>query len=378
MNVTLSGLRAQYQIPGTNPWTATFVLDRDTLISWLHNGAGLDTDGPKFQKEVTEVYGLLKACQNEPPQTEKEFANLAKTDLQDFSFGGFQGGSGYYNSAISFSFFMSLIFAESLVFLACVFWATKRIFAEALAEIQSGRWTPPQKTTRWAAAPGSPAGHVPNAPKQLPTSSTAWIVFFIVEMALTLGFGVFLLHIVPGVGVVWIVAVFLVGSHQLNSRKDINDARESGLWPQPGELPTLEHVKLLMRAGKKRLAIKLYRQIHGGSLADAKAAVEKLDDPSRPASRKGFELFPKEWSVTHAGHSIRVRNSWNRGLKLFVDDVCRASTNRIMILTKSGPLLRYEMDSGTSPCLIEVYCYAFLEVHAKIVVNGQWIGGDNF
>ena len=45
---------------------------------------------------------------------------------------------------------------------------------------------------------------------------------------------------------------------------------------------------------------------------------------------------------------------------------------------KSKPLLRYEMISGTSPYIIEVYCHAAFEVYAKIVVNGQWIGGDNF
>jgi hypothetical protein len=65
-------------------------------------------------------------------------------------------------------------------------------------------------------------------------------------------------------------------------------------------------------------------------------------------------------------------------MKLFVDDVCRASTGRIIIVSRSRPLLRYEMDSAGSPYIIEVYCYAILEVKIKIVVNGQWIGGDNF
>jgi hypothetical protein len=215
-------------------------------------------------------------------------------------------------------------------------------------------------------------------PRNLPASNTSWIVYFVVEMVLALGSGAFLFHIMPPVGFVWIVAVFLVASHQLNSRKEINDARESGLWPQPGELPILEHVKLLAQAGKQRLAVKLYRQLHGASSADAKAAVEKLTPRSGDPTRNGFELFPKEWKVTHAGHSIRVRNSWNRGLQLFVDDVCQASTDRIIILTKTMPLLHSEIASGTSPCIIEVYYYATWEVYAKIVVNGQWIGGDNF
>jgi serine/threonine protein kinase len=99
---------------------------------------------------------------------------------------------------------------------------------------------------------------------------------------------------------------------------------------------------------------------------------------SRGQSQKAFELFPKEWSAKYDGHSIRVRNSWNRGMKLFVDDVCQTSTSRTFALSKSKPVLRCEMASGTSSYLIEVYAHAVLEVYAKIVVNGQWIGGDNF
>ncbi len=99
---------------------------------------------------------------------------------------------------------------------------------------------------------------------------------------------------------------------------------------------------------------------------------------SRYWSKKEFELFPKDWTAMHDGHSIRVHNSWNRSMKLFVDDVCRASTNRIFALDKSKPVLRCEMASGTSSCVIEIYAYAVLEVYAKIVVNGKWIGGDNF
>jgi len=187
--------------------------------------------------------------------------------------------------------------------------------------------------------------------------------------------------------------IVLISIRSLYLRQRIQQAREKGLWPRLGEMATLEHVRRLAQAGEKILAIKLYRQIQRVSLLDAKAAVEQMlggptpsphtqapppSPPPAPESRKEFELFPKEWTVTHAGHSIRVRNSWNRGLRLFVDGVCHASTNRIIIIKKSRPLLRYELASGTSPYIIEVYCYAILEVHVKIVVNGQWVGGDNF
>jgi predicted Ser/Thr protein kinase len=63
---------------------------------------------------------------------------------------------------------------------------------------------------------------------------------------------------------------------QLYSREQIRAARDAGLWPQGGEVPTLDHVKRLAQAGRPILAIRLYRQIHRVSLADAKAIVEKM------------------------------------------------------------------------------------------------------
>jgi tRNA A-37 threonylcarbamoyl transferase component Bud32 len=94
--------------------------------------------------------------------------------------------------------------------------------------------------------------------------------------------------------------------------------------------------------------------------------------------RSKKEFFPQDWTATYDGHSIRVHNSWNRGAKLFVDDVCQASTNRVFAFSKSKPILRCEMPSGNSSYVIEIYAYAVLEVYFKIVVNGKWIGGDNF
>jgi Tfp pilus assembly protein PilF len=66
------------------------------------------------------------------------------------------------------------------------------------------------------------------------------------------------------------------------TRWEIRHARERGLWPPLGEDPTLEHVKRMVQAGETIMAVKLYRQIHGGSFADAKAAVEKLASGSAP------------------------------------------------------------------------------------------------
>jgi hypothetical protein len=78
------------------------------------------------------------------------------------------------------------------------------------------------------------------------------------------------------------LAIILIFALQRYSRQRIQQARTKGLWPQLGELPTLDHVKGLAQAGEKILALKLYRQIHHVSLMDAKTAVEKLVDGLMP------------------------------------------------------------------------------------------------
>jgi len=326
MNVILPGLRASYRFPATNNWNNTFVLDKDSLTTWFHSAGGVDLSVPKLREEADQVYELLKAHENEPPLTVKEFVNLAKADLRDFYFGGVQGSRFTFAMTDQNNGFL-LIGGETLIYLALYFWSTRRLYREALAEIQAGRWTPPQKVK--TPSPASLSLPRTSAPELLARgfyySDIVLGALYILALFTTYVAGCF----VPLVGLFLFLAVLLVGTRQLTSRLKILQAREKGLWPQPGE-------------------------------------------PQK------FELFPKEWRVIHAGHSIRVRNSWNRGLKLFVDDVCQASTNRIFILSKSKPLLRCELVSETSPFIIEVYCYGTWEVYAKIVVNGQWIGGDNF
>jgi ribosomal protein L7/L12 len=73
------------------------------------------------------------------------------------------------------------------------------------------------------------------------------------------------------------IAIPLLAILALHGRQQIQQARERGLWPGVGERETIEHVKGLAQAGEKKLAIKLYRQIHhGASVSNAKAAVETL------------------------------------------------------------------------------------------------------
>ena len=75
---------------------------------------------------------------------------------------------------------------------------------------------------------------------------------------------------------------------------------------------------------------------------------------------------------------IRVRNSWNRGLRLYVDDVCQASTGQTFALSRSVPIFRHNVEEETFSFTIEVFCFAIIRVKVKIVVDGQRIGGDNF
>jgi predicted Ser/Thr protein kinase len=125
------------------------------------------------------------------------------------------------------------------------------------------------------------------------------------------------------------------------SRWEIRLARERGLWPPLGEQPSLEHVKRMAQAGEKFMAINLHREIHGVSLVDAKAAVEKLSVHSAPpqdakaqsavatppAAPKRFptaikvllaiSLIPLTFAIVgcyeHGGHYICFKTSpWSR------------------------------------------------------------------
>ncbi len=153
MKVMLPGLRASYRFPTTNNWDNSFVLDKESVATWLHGAGGVDLSAPKFRSEVDQIYELLKAYENEPPLTVKEFVNLAKADLREFWFGGAQSDSFSFgiNGGNNGILFVALIGGESLIHLALYLWATRRMYRKALAEIEAGRWTPPQKALKGSA-----------------------------------------------------------------------------------------------------------------------------------------------------------------------------------------------------------------------------------
>jgi len=99
---------------------------------------------------------------------------------------------------------------------------------------------------------------------------------------------------------------------------------------------------------------------------------------SKPTKKK-TELFPKEWVATHAGHHIRVRNSWNAGIKLFVDDKLVAERTEFIAIDKTTPFMRAQITPHSGePFVVEVFAYAILTVKLKIAVNGEMIAGDMF
>lgn len=260
MKVGLPGLRASYRLPGTNAWDYMFILDKDSLVEWLHKGAGLDPAAPKFQAEAGQIYGLLKEYQLQPPQTVKEFMNLAKADLRDFWFGGLQSGSFSFGGGSNTVRLVALIGGEIPIFLAFMLWAARRLFRAAWVEIAAGRCTP-----RRVAPP-------------FPTAIKVLSGFLVLSLACAVLAGV---QGERNQHYAWLVAsvslaFILIFALQRYSRQRIQQAREKGLWPQLGELPTLEHVKGLAQAGEMILAMKLYRQIHQVSWWNARAAVEKL------------------------------------------------------------------------------------------------------
>lgn len=57
--------------------------------------------------------------------------------------------------------------------------------------------------------------------------------------------------------------------------KQVEKLRSRGLYPESGTA-TIADVERLYRAGYRRLAIRCYREIHGGNIASARKAVHSM------------------------------------------------------------------------------------------------------
>ena len=91
------------------------------------------------------------------------------------------------------------------------------------------------------------------------------------------------------------------------------------------------------------------------------------------------EWFVQEWIATFEAHELMVRNSWNGGIRLFVDGEQVAENRQMLALSKEEPLLSASVarEKG-EPFLVEVFAHALFSVSVKIVVDGKQVGGEVF
>ncbi len=112
----------------------------------------------------------------------------------------------------------------------------------------------------------------------------------------------------------------------------------------------------------------------GALMGITRQAAQQRFAPS--ASR---EWFAQEWMATFGDREIRVRNSWNGGMRLFIDDEQVAETRQLFALDKDHPLLTATVErKGGAPFLVEIFAHALFWVSVKIVVDGKQVGGEVF
>lgn len=91
------------------------------------------------------------------------------------------------------------------------------------------------------------------------------------------------------------------------------------------------------------------------------------------------EWFVQEWVASFEGRDIRVRNSWNGGIRLFIDDAQVAENRQLFAIDGRRPLLSTSVPrEGGAPFLVEVFAQALFSVSVKIVVDGKQVGGEVF
>lgn len=112
----------------------------------------------------------------------------------------------------------------------------------------------------------------------------------------------------------------------------------------------------------------------GALMGITRQAAQQRFAPS--ASR---EWFTREWVAGFEGHEIRVRNSWNGGLRLFIDDAPVAENRQLFAIDTTRPLLTASVArKGGAPLLVEVFAQALFSVKVKIVVDGKQVAGEVF
>lgn len=112
----------------------------------------------------------------------------------------------------------------------------------------------------------------------------------------------------------------------------------------------------------------------GALMGITRQAAQQRFAPS--ASR---EWFAQEWVASFEDREIRVHNSWNGGMRLFIDDEQVAENHQLFSVDKERPLLTASVarEKG-APFLVEIFAHALFWVSVKIVVDGKQIGGEVF
>ena len=104
---------------------------------------------------------------------------------------------------------------------------------------------------------------------------------------------------------------------------------------------------------------------------------------TRQAAQQRFapskEWFVQEWVATFEGHDLMVRNSWNGGIRLFVDGEQVAENRQLFSIRTERPLLTASVarEKG-KPFLVEIFASAVFSVNVKFVVDGKQVGGEVF
>lgn len=112
------------------------------------------------------------------------------------------------------------------------------------------------------------------------------------------------------IGIVAVVAIVFVVSR-------LKGAQAADAPPQPIDAESLEAVRLLLRAGRKINALKIYREATGASLKAAKDAVEALAEGRQaPEPSRGFDA---------AAHNA-VREALLAGQKIHAIKLYREAT----------------------------------------------------
>jgi len=86
----------------------------------------------------------------------------------------------------------------------------------------------------------------------------------------------------------------------------------------------------------------------------------------------------EELSINYKGKKIRVENRWFSGARLYIDDVCRDKTFRLISTNSNKPVLYTSIETDNGPEIIEAFIVAIETTKIKIHANGEFIAGQSF